>query len=211
MSWSFPNGTPSTSTLANPIVSYAQPGLYSVTLTATDGTTNDTELKTNFIRVLTTPSVLPYWEGFESYTSLANLTNWEVTNINNNNAFTIESTTAHSGTKCAKLVNFGQAPSNIDELISAPIDLSVIPSTGIVTLSFRYAYRKKVATDYEYLKVFITADCGDNWVQRKTLGGSQLSSTAVSTSWAPRGGSRSRSRSTHPPISPTAFSCKAWR
>jgi PKD repeat protein len=185
LSWSFPNGTPSTSTLANPIVSYAQPGLYSVTLTATDGTTNDTELKTNFIRVLPTPSVLPYWEGFESYTSLANLTNWEVTNINNNNAFTIESTTAHSGTKCAKLVNFGQAPSNIDELISAPIDLSVIPSTGIVTLSFRYAYRKKVATDYEYLKVFITADCGDNWVQRKTLGGSQLSSTAVSTSWAP--------------------------
>ena len=185
LSWSFPNGTPSTSTIANPIVSYAQPGLYSVTLTATDGTTNDTELKTNFIRVLPAPSVLPFWEGFESYTSLANLTNWEVTNINNNNAFTIESTTAHSGTKCAKLVNFGQAPSNIDELISAPIDLSVIPSTGIVTLSFRYAYRKKTTADYEYLKVFITADCGDNWVQRKTLGGSQLSSTAVSTSWAP--------------------------
>ncbi len=185
LSWSFPNGTPSTSTIANPLVSYAQPGLYSVTLTATDGTTNDTELKTNYIRVLPAPSVLPFWEGFESYTSLANLTNWEVTNINNNNAFTIESTTAHSGTKCAKLVNFGQAPSNIDELISAPIDLSVIPSTGIVTLSFRYAYRKKTTADYEYLKVFITADCGNNWVQRKTLGGSQLSSTAVSTSWAP--------------------------
>lgn len=185
LSWSFPNGTPSTSTIANPLVSYAQPGLYSVTLTATDGTTNDTELKTNYICVLPAPSVLPFWEGFESYTSLANLTNWEVTNINNNNAFTIESTTAHSGTKCAKLVNFGQAPSNIDELISAPIDLSVIPSTGIVTLSFRYAYRKKTTADYEYLKVFITADCGNNWVQRKTLGGSQLSSTAVSTSWAP--------------------------
>ena len=183
--WSFSGGNPSSSTISNPSVTYSQPGLYSVTLTASDGTTNDIETKTNYIRVLPSPTSLPFWEGFEAYTSLANLPNWEVYNLNNNNAFVLESNTAHSGIKCAKLVNFDDAPSNIDEIMSAPIDLSTIPSGGAVTLSFRYAYRKKMIEDFDYLKVFITNNCGDTWVQRKTIGGNQLSNLATASSWAP--------------------------
>jgi PKD repeat protein len=183
--WSFSGGNPSSSTISNPSVTYSQPGLYSVTLSASDGTTNDIETKTNYIRVLPSPTSLPFWEGFEAYTSLANLPNWEVNNPNNNNAFVLESNTSHSGIKCAKLVNFDDAPSNIDELISAPIDLSTIPSGGAVTLSFRYAYRKKMIEDFDYLKVFITNNCGDTWAQRKTLGGNQLSNLATASSWAP--------------------------
>ena len=183
--WSFNGGQPATSTAQNVTVTYNQPGLYSVSLTATDGATNDSEVKTNYIRVLPTSSTIPYWEGFEAYSSLNNLVNWEILNQENNNAFTIENTTGYSGSQCAKLVNFGQAPSNVDELISSPMDLSVIPQTGAVTLSFRYSYRKKTSVDYEYLKVFITSDCGDTWVQRKTLGGNQLSSLATTSSWKP--------------------------
>ena len=183
--WSFNGGQPATSTAQNVIVTYNQPGLYSVSLTATDGATNDSEVKTNYIRVLPTSSTIPYWEGFEAYSSLNNLVNWEVLNQENNNAFTIENTTGYSGSQCAKLVNFGQAPSNVDELISSPMDLSVIPQTGAVTLSFRYSYRKKTSADYEYLKVFITGDCGDTWVQRKTLGGNQLSTLTATSSWKP--------------------------
>jgi PKD repeat protein len=183
--WAFTGGTPATSTSQNPIVVYNSPGVYNVSLTATDGGTNDSETKNNFIRVLPAPATIPLWEGFESYASLNNLINWEVINQENNNAFTIENTTGYSGNQCAKLVNFGQVPSNIDELISSPIDLSVVPANGTVTLSFRYSYRKKLAADYEYLKVFITGDCGENWVQRKTLGGTQLSSIALATSWKP--------------------------
>lgn len=183
--WSFNGGQPATSTVQNVTVTYTQPGIYSVSLTATDGATNDSEVKTNYIRVLPTPTTIPFWEGFEAYSSLNNLVNWEVVNQENNNAFTIENTTGYSGSQCAKLVNFGQAPSNLDELISAPIDLSTIPQTSSVTLSFRYSYRKKTSADYEYLKVFITGDCGDTWVQRKTLGGNQLSSLTASSSWKP--------------------------
>jgi PKD repeat protein len=183
--WAFSGGTPATSTSQNPIVVYNTPGVYNVSLTASDGGTTDAEVKNNFIRVLPAPATIPFWEGFESYASLNNLINWEVINQENNNAFTIENTTGYSGNQCAKLVNFGQAPSNIDELISSPIDLSVVPANGTVTLSFRYSYRKKLAADYEYLKVFITGDCGESWVQRKTLGGTQLGSIALATSWKP--------------------------
>ena len=183
--WSFNGGQPTTSTAQNVTVTYTQPGLYSVSLSATDGTITDSEVKTNYIRVLPTPSTIPFWEGFEGYSSLNNLVNWEVLNQENNNAFTIENTTGYSGSQCAKLVNFGQAPSNVDELISSPMDLSIIPQTGSVTLSFRYSYRKKTSADYEYLKVFITGDCGDTWVQRKTLGGNQLSALVTTSSWTP--------------------------
>jgi PKD repeat protein len=181
--WSYTDGTSATS--QNPKMIFTQSGLYTVKLTSTDGTTTDDETKNNFLRILPTASTIPYWEGFEGYSSLDNLTNWEVFNPNNNNAYTVENTTSHSGTQCAKLVNFGQTPSNIDELISAPIDLSVVPSNGSVTLSFRYAYRKRVAADYEFLKVFISGDCGTDWAQRKTIGGGQLSSLTSTTSWKP--------------------------
>ena len=184
--WAFATG--STATSANPVIIFNDPGMYDIQLTATDGTNSDAETKTGFIRVLGTPATLPYWEGFEGYTSLTNLPNWEVFNTPNNNAFSLETNFGHSGTKCARLNNFGQAASNIDELISTNIDLSGIDTaTGTVTLSFRYAYRKRTSSDYEYLKVFVTGNCGENWAQRKTLGGNQLSSQVASTSWAPSG------------------------
>ncbi|QOD60813.1 T9SS type A sorting domain-containing protein [Polaribacter haliotis] len=52
-SWSFPGGTPSTSTLENPEVSYknAADGTYSVTLTVTDATGTSSQTLTNFIEV----------------------------------------------------------------------------------------------------------------------------------------------------------------
>ena len=182
--WSFTNGTSASS--ENPTISFTSPGMYDIQLTASDGTNSDAETKTAFIRVLGAPASIPYWEGFELYTTLNNLPNWEVYNANNNNTFVLEPNFGHSGSKCARLNNFGQAASNIDELTSSNIDLSGIDTTtGSVTLSFRYAYRKRTTSDYEYLKVFITGNCGENWAQRKTLGGNQLSNQVSSSAWAP--------------------------
>ncbi len=49
--WSFPGGTPSTSTAQSPSVDYNTAGTYSVTLTVGDGFTTDTETKVDFITV----------------------------------------------------------------------------------------------------------------------------------------------------------------
>jgi PKD repeat protein len=181
--WSYSNVTSATS--QNPTILFDTPGLYTVQLTASDGTLSDTEIKNNFIHVLNTAASLPFWEGFENYSSLSNIQEWEVFSSSANNAWTIESTTGYSGAKCAKLMNFGQGASNVDELTSSQIDLSTVPSTGTVTLSFRYAYRKVLTANYEYLKVFISGDCGADWIQRKTIQGNQLSSLTSTTSWKP--------------------------
>ena len=53
--WSFPGGTPSSSTLQNPVISYNSPGDFNVTLMASNGTESDTETKTGYISVNETP------------------------------------------------------------------------------------------------------------------------------------------------------------
>lgn len=181
--WAYSNGTSATS--QNPSVIFDTPGIYTVQLTASDGTLSDSEIKNNFIRVLNTAASLPFWEGFEDYSSLSNIQEWEVFSSSANNAWTIESTTGHSGAQSAKLMNFGQGTANVDELTSSQIDLSSVPSTGTVTLSFRYAYRKVLTANYEYLKVFISGDCGADWIQRKTIQGNQLSTLTSTTTWKP--------------------------
>ncbi len=186
--WAFQGGTPATSTAQNPSVTYSTPGVYQVSLTSTDGVSSDNETKVSYIRVLPVSTGIPYYEGFEAYSSLTN-SDWTVRNMNGNNAFELESTFGLSGSKCVKLVNYGQVGNNIDELESGSLDLSSLASTDIMTLSFRYAYRKKNTADDEWLRVFVSNNCGSTWTQRKTLHGSTLSSLTSSTSWAPAGAS----------------------
>jgi hypothetical protein len=57
-SWSFPGGTPSTSTTQNPVVTYNTPGLYGATLTVSDGVTSSTYAKGELFLVMGTPPVV---------------------------------------------------------------------------------------------------------------------------------------------------------
>ena len=182
--WEIVNG--GTTSSQDPYIRFYTPGFYSVTLIATDGSSTDQEVKADYIKVLPTPSGLPYWEGFESLSTLSNADRWVVYNPGNNNAFEITNLAAHSGNKSVRLSNYGQMGANSDELISSGVDLSSLAPTDVVTLSFRYAYRKRISSNVEWLKVYISKDCGDNWVQRKTLQGNSLSSLTASTSWTPQ-------------------------
>jgi PKD repeat protein len=56
-SWEFPGGTPSTSTLQNPIINYNTAGDYDVSLTVSDGTTSQTLTSPGFITVFDLPVV----------------------------------------------------------------------------------------------------------------------------------------------------------
>ena len=53
--WNFGDGN--TATIANPTNIYSNPGVYSVTFTAANATGSETLMKTNYIRVLTPPTV----------------------------------------------------------------------------------------------------------------------------------------------------------
>ncbi len=53
-SWSFPGGTPASSTVQNPVITYNTLGPYSVTLTATNAEGSDIETKVDYITVTNT-------------------------------------------------------------------------------------------------------------------------------------------------------------
>lgn len=55
-SWSFPGGTPATSTVQNPTVVYNTPGVYNVTLVATNAHGSNTKTVTGYITVNAIPS-----------------------------------------------------------------------------------------------------------------------------------------------------------
>ena len=55
-SWSFPGGTPSTSTAANPTVTYSTAGTYNVVLTATNASGSNTTTMTNYVTVNAVPA-----------------------------------------------------------------------------------------------------------------------------------------------------------
>ena len=185
-SWAFPGGLPATSTTQNPSVTYANPGTYAVTLTATAGGSTETTTKTAYITVLPSSTAFPYYEGFEGYGQTSDITNFDFENSTNNAGWELTNTAANSGSKSLKLENFTQAGTeNYDDFTSSSIDLSSITASSGVTLSFRYAYRKKAASNNESLKVFISDDCGENWAQRKTISGNALSTFAESTNWTP--------------------------
>lgn len=184
--WTFAGGSPATSTSQNPLITYSTPGTYTVTLTATDGSVSDVETRTAYITVLPSGASIPFFESFESYATTADIANFEIDNsVASTSTWALTNTAGSTGSKSMKLGNFTQSGSNYDELISSPVDLSGITSATNVTLSFKYAYRKKASTNSEILKVFLTADCGDSWQQRKTITGNSLSSFSETTSWTP--------------------------
>jgi PKD repeat protein len=184
-SWTFAGGSPATSTAQNPTVTFATPGTYTITLTATDGSTSDVETKTNYITVLPIGEGIPFFEGFETISDLTTSNRWIVNNLAGN-GWQVTSTAAHTGSKSAKLTNFGQSAGNVDELISKAVDLSSITSATGVTLSFRYAYRKRQSTNTDILKVMLTSSCGDVWDVRKTLTATTMSGTNLATTtWTP--------------------------
>ena len=56
--WSFPGGSPSSSTLQNPgLITYNAPGNYAVNLVVSDGTNSDSRNLSNYIRVNTLPNI----------------------------------------------------------------------------------------------------------------------------------------------------------
>lgn len=183
--YNFVGGTDASS--QNPSIEFITGGYYDIELTASDGTLSDTETKQSYIHVLPVSGSLPFLEKFESYTDLNSTEQWTVYNPGNNYGFELFTGFGHTGNKCIGISNFNEPGVNTDEVIGAPVDLSVVDTSlnEIVTMTFRYAYRKRNATDDEWLKVFISSDCGNSWAQRKTIHGTLLSSIVETSSWQP--------------------------
>lgn len=166
--WTFAGGTPGTSTDQNPTVVYNTPGTYSVTLSVSDGTDNESVTKTDYITVLPSNGMAtPFTDGFESETTIP-VTNWTTYSQAASVQWEVASFGANSS-KSMKVDNFSQGSGAEHWLTSNPIDLS---GPGPILLTFDYAYKERSSSNNEYLRVYVSKDCGENWVIVKNIQGS---------------------------------------
>jgi len=160
--WSFPGGTMqggTTVTDSMPKVSYATPGTYAVSYTATSSAGSNS--------ITTTPSHTSFSEGFET-TSLPG-SDWNISSPGTN--WTITSTAAATGTKSAMINNFSNTAGNYSIFESNVFDIS---GMGMPTLTFKMTYKQQVSTNADKLQVFTSTDCGNTWQSRFARTGSAL-------------------------------------
>jgi PKD repeat protein len=183
--WLFPGGIPSESTDPNPVVTYITPGKYTVSLTVSDGSNELTKTVQNAVTISSLPISIPFLENFKKITDLSNTSNWSVVNIDNNQAFKIYNGVGYSDSVSIYLNNYKEKTSSTDALISNAFDLSSVTNQSKITLSFRYAYRKKNKTDDESLKVYLSSDCGNTWFVKRVISGNNLDTNVSSLNWIP--------------------------
>jgi PKD repeat protein len=188
--WSFPGGTPSSSNLQNPVVTYAAPGSYSATLSVNNSAGSNTKTKTNYILVSTsTPNLVsPVVEGFEiaafpQNTSDATM-NWRYEGPVSN-AFSRTTAAFATGSASLRYNNLSVASDNSSSVISPVVDFSSVTSPA--TMSFKVAYARRSASTNDKLEVWISLDCGKTWTRRYSKVGATLATTTslVSTTFVP--------------------------
>ena len=168
--WTFEGGTPSSSTAENPTVTYGTSGTYNVSLTVTNGTDFETVNMNDYITVLSDPGdPLPYVEGFETLSELTDGQRFSIKDEDGIEEWEMTSSASNGGSKSVYLSNYGVDNGLADELISGPIDLSGVDGSDDFIFSFDYIYKKKFAGNKEYLKVYISKDCGETWALRLNL------------------------------------------
>lgn len=177
-SWSFPGGTPEQSTTATQNVTYANPGVYQVTLTLTNAAGTDSETKSSYIHIYNDAAQqtanYTYFEDFESQIDFDN--NWVVINPDNtSNKWEIAGgLTTPSGGGVLRVRNLGNTTTEYEEVISPSYDLSNLQAPVILKYFYSGATTTELGdhtTPFEFtvdgdaFKVYYSTNCGQSWTQ----------------------------------------------
>lgn len=176
--WSFPGGTPETSDIASPNVTYANPGVYEVTLTITNAAGTDSETKSSYIYIsddaAQQTASYAYFEDFENESDFEN--NWVVINPDNTaNKWEIAGGLyTPSGGGVLRVRNIDNTTSEYEEVVSPSYNLSNLQSP--VVLKYQYSGATttflgdhtipfEFTVEGDAFKVYYSTNCGQSWTQ----------------------------------------------
>ncbi|MES2762678.1 MAG: PKD domain-containing protein [Bacteroidota bacterium] len=177
--WTFAGGSPSTSNVQNPTVSYPATGIYNVTLTVSNSNGANSVTKTSYINV-TSPQVIPFTEGFATSVTPANWENYD----SGNDAIMWEHSTSTGGFgTSSQSVYFDNYNNDVnrkrDELRTAKYDFS---SSSHPVLTFDRAYARYSSVNNDTLAVLVSIDCGVTYTQLYVKGNTALATAPDKTS-----------------------------
>ncbi len=192
--WTFPGGTPSTSTLENPVVVYNAPGTYDVTLKVTDAFGSNTQTILGLIKYSDSTFIITntqdYSEGFE--TSIFPPDSWETPP----SSFSWQSIVVDTGYNCypstVAYVNhyWEQYPGQEAYLITNKIRLGSGSFPAENLLTYDYAYSGYAAGYDDGFRIDISTDCGATWDSLYGAYGTDLQTVPyVGSAWYPTCGS----------------------
>ena len=175
--WSFPGGTPSTSTDSAVTVTYAAAGVYSATLVVSNATGTDSITHTQTIHV-SNSSVLsvPYYESFEDTTSFPGAEGVLV-NPDNGVAWARVTNTASAGTASIKINNYSNIAGQVDEWVMPTFDFSNV--TTPIAMTFKVANAQRSTTSADILSMSASLNCGASWQPKFTKTGATLATAGV--------------------------------
>ena len=191
--WTFPGGTPSTSTLENPVVVYNAPGTYDVTLKVQDSFGSNTQTILGLIKYADSTSIITntqnYSEEFE--TSIFPPESWETPP----SSFSWQSIVVDTGYNChpstVSYVNHYWINQIGEEayLITNKIKLGSGSYLSENLLTYDYAYSGYAGSD-DGFRIDISTDCGNTWDSIYGASGSDLQTVPyVGSAWYPTCGS----------------------
>lgn len=173
LSWTFPgDASPNSSTDENPVTIFTEPGLKNITLEAQ--LSGETETLTTNDRLLIVDQAGqygPFVDDMEDVTFLPT-EKWFPVNLDEDALeWKLSTTAALSGTHSLMMENYGSCGELQDDLITQSFDLSTFTS---VEVKFSVAFAQRQATDNDFLRMYISTDCGATWQLSWVQGSSAL-------------------------------------
>lgn len=160
-SWYFPGGSPAVSTTSAPVITYALPGVYSVSYTVSNTAGTSAPItKSNIITI--TNSIASYtniWsEGFENLSSLNS--NWSLQSSSGASKWEQSADASFTGTYSAKIFPANNTRKMITSMISPAVNMGTNPGP---VFTFKVAAAEVTTNHVNALKVFMSTDCGNTW------------------------------------------------
>ncbi len=180
--WLFPGGTPSSTTLQNPSVTYSSDGIYDVTEIVNSSTGTDTLVKSAYI-VVQSPAVLPLSEAFQESTFPPQ--GWYLYNPLNYNYTWQQNTIVGGYGKSSKCLFFDNCTAN--QTVYGQRQQIFSPSCNFSGISnpkmwFDVAYAPYSKQESDTLAVYSSIDCGKTFTLLYLKGGMNLGTAGDSIS-----------------------------
>lgn len=183
--WEFEGGTPATSTAATQSVTYANPGIFNVKLTASNDIGSNSREKNDYVTISGSSAEFgagPFWDKLDTQDDFNRWITFNNDNLSNDEVVGWEfspNTGYGNWGSCVRIRNYYNTPSEADDLISPSYNVSSVVNPS---MTFRIAGAETGGTADDALKIYTSTNCGQTWVLRKTFSGADLVTAGLYTS-----------------------------
>jgi len=167
--WTFEGGISQDTNSKNPVVRYNNPGKYKVKLEVSNSFGSDSVEIEDYIEVYdnSANTYVYFSEGFDDSTFPINSDSSKSWHISSpGNISFVRTTAAYSKGSASLSVDLHTESGCEHTLISPDFDLSAVSSP--INFSFDFAYAQENVNSADLLKVYLSEDCGLNWLIKAT-------------------------------------------